>query len=343
MTAQDDILIPLRGPSGEPVDLWRTLASHGFHDLAPAVARRGGSHARGSRSGCRAGSRAASRSRRVRAAPRASGRSRLPAVGGDARVDRDQVARVLHLDHDLVAFYAIAADDPDLAWATTGAGGCSAPRRSGRTSSRRSARPTAPGADGLDGAGARHRARRAGARSRDPLHAAFPTPEAMASQDERFYRDVVRAGYRAPSFVRLAQIVASGELDLEALGAATREELPDADVEAPAARPAGDRAVRRRPRDDDARPQLEADPGFLDPADVHAARRGRAGSPPTPRSSVDSAATASTPGSRSGCTSPATGSPSDLRQGCPAPPIGPYCPRPCRAAPTGTRRRKDRP
>ena len=54
----------------------------------------------------------------------------------------------------------------------------------------------------------------------------------MASQDERFFRDVVRAGYRAPSFVRLAQIVASGELDLEVLGAASREELPDADVEA---------------------------------------------------------------------------------------------------------------
>ena len=29
--------MPLRGPRGEPVDLWRTLASHGFHDLAPAA------------------------------------------------------------------------------------------------------------------------------------------------------------------------------------------------------------------------------------------------------------------------------------------------------------------
>ena len=31
-----ELLLPLRGPSGEPIDLWRTLASHGFHDLAPA-------------------------------------------------------------------------------------------------------------------------------------------------------------------------------------------------------------------------------------------------------------------------------------------------------------------
>src|SRR6187399_517900 len=35
--APENILVPLRGPRGEPVDLWRTLASHGFHDLAPAA------------------------------------------------------------------------------------------------------------------------------------------------------------------------------------------------------------------------------------------------------------------------------------------------------------------
>ena len=33
----DLIAIPLRGPGGEPVDLWRTLVSHGFHDLAPVA------------------------------------------------------------------------------------------------------------------------------------------------------------------------------------------------------------------------------------------------------------------------------------------------------------------
>jgi len=43
----------------------------------------------------------------------------------------------------------------------------------------------------------------------------FPTPSAMAERDERFYRDVVRAGYRAPWLARLARDVASGALALE--------------------------------------------------------------------------------------------------------------------------------
>ena len=42
---------------------------------------------------------------------------------------------------------------------------------------------------------------------------AFPTAEAMASMDEAFYREEIRAGYRSPYFVELAQKVASGELD----------------------------------------------------------------------------------------------------------------------------------
>jgi 3-methyladenine DNA glycosylase/8-oxoguanine DNA glycosylase len=45
---------------------------------------------------------------------------------------------------------------------------------------------------------------------------AFPTAEAMAARDERFYRDVIRAGYRAPHLLRIARDVASGALDLEA-------------------------------------------------------------------------------------------------------------------------------
>jgi len=45
---------------------------------------------------------------------------------------------------------------------------------------------------------------------------AFPTPQAMAAQGERYYRDVVRAGYRAPFLAKLARAVASGALDVEA-------------------------------------------------------------------------------------------------------------------------------
>ena len=45
---------------------------------------------------------------------------------------------------------------------------------------------------------------------------AFPTPKAMASVDTDFYRNEIRAGYRSPYFVELAEAVASGQLDPEA-------------------------------------------------------------------------------------------------------------------------------
>jgi 3-methyladenine DNA glycosylase/8-oxoguanine DNA glycosylase len=44
---------------------------------------------------------------------------------------------------------------------------------------------------------------------------AFPTPEAMAAEPESFYRDSVRAGYRAAYLKELAERVAGGELDVE--------------------------------------------------------------------------------------------------------------------------------
>jgi N-glycosylase/DNA lyase len=47
----------------------------------------------------------------------------------------------------------------------------------------------------------------------------FPTPAAMASRDARFYREVIRTGYRAPFFVALARGVAEGRIDLERLRA----------------------------------------------------------------------------------------------------------------------------
>ncbi len=45
---------------------------------------------------------------------------------------------------------------------------------------------------------------------------AFPTPAAMAARPEAFYRETIRAGYRAPFLEALAR-AASGALDLEAL------------------------------------------------------------------------------------------------------------------------------
>jgi 3-methyladenine DNA glycosylase/8-oxoguanine DNA glycosylase len=61
----------------------------------------------------------------------------------------------------------------------------------------------------------------------------FPTPAAMAGEGERFYRDTIRAGYRAPYLAKLARAVASGALELEGLRVAA---LPtDAIAEAIAA------------------------------------------------------------------------------------------------------------
>jgi len=44
---------------------------------------------------------------------------------------------------------------------------------------------------------------------------AFPTPEAMAKKSEKFYRDVVRAGYRAPHLAQIARDVVNQRIDPE--------------------------------------------------------------------------------------------------------------------------------
>jgi N-glycosylase/DNA lyase len=54
----------------------------------------------------------------------------------------------------------------------------------------------------------------------------------MAAAPERFYREVVRAGYRGTYLIALARSVADGRLDLEALERATPQELPDDELEA---------------------------------------------------------------------------------------------------------------
>jgi 3-methyladenine DNA glycosylase/8-oxoguanine DNA glycosylase len=50
-----------------------------------------------------------------------------------------------------------------------------------------------------------------------PLRRAFPTPERLAASDEAELRQQTRLGYRAPYILELAQSVASGAQDLEAL------------------------------------------------------------------------------------------------------------------------------
>jgi 3-methyladenine DNA glycosylase/8-oxoguanine DNA glycosylase len=227
----DRLELRLRGPRGEPVDLWRTLVSHGFHELAPTsldeTDRTLSLTVRVPRG----------KPRRVTVRAGRRGHARIDVAGAPpAGAARDAimvtVARVLHLDQDLSAFYAIAADDPQLSWASTGAGRmlrsptvfedvvktlCTTNCSWGLTVTMVNALVTNLGDRPSS--------------ERDPLRNAFPTAEAMADQDERFYRDVVRSGYRAPRFLELAELQATGAIDLEALGAASRDEIPDEEVE----------------------------------------------------------------------------------------------------------------
>ena len=56
---------------------------------------------------------------------------------------------------------------------------------------------------------------------------AFPTADAMAGVSEGFYREEIRAGYRSPYFLELAEAVASGALDPEAW---LHSDLPTAEL-----------------------------------------------------------------------------------------------------------------
>ncbi|HEX2042931.1 MAG TPA: hypothetical protein VHF24_09875 [Acidimicrobiales bacterium] len=219
----------LRGPAGEPVDLWRTFVSHGLTDLPPMALDAG------TRSLEITLSLEQGRARTVRVEPAGSERARVTVLG--SRVSRVQldaavkaIAHVLRLDQDLSGFYALVAGDPDLAWAASGAGrlvrsptvfedvvktvcttNCSwsATRR-------------------MVGALVEHLGQRApGAPAEGPMGRAFPTPAAMAAAGDDFYRDVARAGYRGRYLRALAESVADGSVDLEALARTAPDELPD--------------------------------------------------------------------------------------------------------------------
>ncbi|MDQ4020016.1 MAG: Fe-S cluster assembly protein HesB [Actinomycetota bacterium] len=145
------------------------------------------------------------------------------------------VRHVLRLDEDLSRFYELVRDDPELSWAARGAG-------------RMLRAPTVfedvvkticttncawSGTVRMVGALVEHLGEpAAGTAPNGPYGRAFPTPAAMAQADLAFYGDVGRAGYRGAYLRSLAEQVASGALDLEALGRATPAELPDEELAA---------------------------------------------------------------------------------------------------------------
>jgi 3-methyladenine DNA glycosylase/8-oxoguanine DNA glycosylase len=227
------IEIRLRGPGGEPVDLWRTLNSHGFAELPP-LALDDANRALDLTVRPRRGA-----PRRIRIASGRRGFARVEVLGGRAATTSllDEVGRaaahVLRLDQDLSGFYAIAANDPALAWVCGGAGRmlrsptvwedvvktvCTTNCSWSLTTTMVRALVT-------------HLGTPAAGHADEPRANAFPDAATMAAQPERFYREVVRAGYRAPNFVRLAELVATSEVDLEALSTQTRAALPDDEVE----------------------------------------------------------------------------------------------------------------
>jgi N-glycosylase/DNA lyase len=215
--------IELVGAGGEPVDLKRTLLSHGFVELppmrlepdVPALEVTLAANGRTART--------------VEIRPGSSGHARVTLFGRapSARAAENLVTRVRHvlgLDEDLSQFYALAADDPALAWAREGAGRMirsptvfeDVVKTICTTNCTWSATERMVGALvanlGAPAPGGRH---------------AFPTPAAMAEANDDFYKEVVRSGYRGAYFRALAADVAEGRLDLEAL---LDPELPEDEV-----------------------------------------------------------------------------------------------------------------
>ena len=219
----------LSGPAGEPVDLWRTIVSHGVADLPP------GSVDESARSYETTAPLAGVRPRTIRILEGRANRALVEILGpriseaGRKRVAQ-AVRRMLNLDEDLSGFYEIAAADPELSWAAQGAGRmlrsatvfedvvktiCTTNCAWSATVRMTSA---LVGSLGQESAGGHGRA--------------FPTPAAMAEAPERFYREVVRAGYRGAYLRSLAAGIVDGSIELESLRANSPADLPDDDVAA---------------------------------------------------------------------------------------------------------------
>jgi N-glycosylase/DNA lyase len=212
--------VPLRGAGGEPVDFARTIVSHGVAELLPNRVDL-----------------AARTLESTLAVPRGARTVRITARGRKLLIETvagsvvpqltQTVAHMFRLDEDLSGFYELVRED-ELAWCAKGAGRMlRAPsvfedvvKTICTTNCAWSG--TVRMVNGLVGG--------LGEEAVGGGHA-FPTPASMAEASDAFYADAVRSGYRGPYLRALAADVASGTLDLEALAAAPRSELPDAELE----------------------------------------------------------------------------------------------------------------
>jgi N-glycosylase/DNA lyase len=221
--------LALRGPAGEPVDLRRSLASHGVATLPPQSVDPGAGLLETTVALADGGARTI----RVRGTrpelaavevlhhdPEGSVAKTTTKPSGswsNAPADEALVGLARHLlslDEDLSRFYQRAAADPSLSWVAAGAG--------------RMLRSPTVFEDVAKTICTTNCTWSATIRMVTALVAelgeaapgglrAFPGPEAMAAAGDNFYRGVARAGYRGPYLRKLAAGVAGGELDLESL------------------------------------------------------------------------------------------------------------------------------
>jgi 3-methyladenine DNA glycosylase/8-oxoguanine DNA glycosylase len=221
-----ELQIPLKGPKGERVDLVRTIMSHGVADLPP------GEVDEDARAYTTTLALPSAQPRTIRVLEGRPGFARVEVEGRKlgARAARDLTAavrQILNLDEDLSEFYALVENDPDLSWASSGAGRMlrtptvfeAVVKTVCTTNCAWSAtiRMVRALVDNLGESAA------GGAR-------AFPTPEAMASAPESFYRRTVRAGYRSAYLRALAAGVVSGTFGIEELAHARETDLADEEV-----------------------------------------------------------------------------------------------------------------
>jgi 3-methyladenine DNA glycosylase/8-oxoguanine DNA glycosylase len=218
--------IQLVGAGEEPVDFARTLLSHGVADLPPNEIAPDGSVLSTVLT-------AGDAAWLVELTPDGAGRAQLrapvcatapPAEHRPALAA--QIRHMLRLDEDLSGFYLLAGADPALAWVVAGAGRMMRSptvfedlvKTICTTNCAWSATVRMVGALvgelGRPAAGARDRR-------------AFPATATVADAGDAFFRDVARAGYRGPYLRAVADDVASGRLDLEAL---RDPALPDEEV-----------------------------------------------------------------------------------------------------------------
>ena len=132
----------------------------------------------------------------------------------EAKILRD-ARHILRLDDDLEEFYRLAASEKDLEWIA-------------RTNAGRLVRSPTVFEDlvktlcttncnwAMTKKMTANLVEKLGEPDDSGLRRAFPTAAAMANQPVEFYKNEIRAGYRAPYFKELAEKVAAGALNPEA-------------------------------------------------------------------------------------------------------------------------------